>query len=186
MKKILSILILVVFLCGCSNGEENLEGIMNLRKAVISAKSCSFSAIITADYQTESFMFKMDCVSDEQGNVTFTVIEPTSVSGITGKVSNDGGKLTFDDKYLVFAPLADGLITPVSAPWLFMKTLRSGYISGCSVTENGDSILFNDTYQNNSMDMIIQTNENNLPCLAEIYWQGRCAVTIRVENFTFS
>lgn len=184
MKKILTFVISVMFLCGCSSGERNVDRAMALRNSVVSAKSCTFSVEITADYQSEYYNFKMDCNSDDSGNIHFTVSQPETIAGITGEISSDGGKLTFNDKYLVFAPLVDGWITPVSAPWIFMEVLRSGYISGCSNEEGKISVLLNDTYQGETVDVTIGLNENDLPDVIEIFWQGRRVVTMGVENFT--
>jgi len=36
-----------------------------------------------------------------------------TISGITGSLSQNGGKLTFDDKALAFDVMADGLVSPV-------------------------------------------------------------------------
>lgn len=184
MRKRLFVLVFVFILAGCKKTNAEIDRALNLRNRIISADLCTFTAEITADYQTECYVFKMDCTSDGQGDVKFTVKEPTSISGITGEISDESGKLTFDDKYLVFAPLVDGQITPVSSPGLFINALRSGYISGCTETDNGLLIQIDDTYQNENLNYSVYTNSNNLPCGVEIYLQGRRVVTIIVENFT--
>lgn len=184
MKRALSVFLLVFCLSGCSNQDVNLNKAVALRESVISAEKCSFIATVTADYVSESYTFKMKCESDAQGNVNFTVLEPDSIDGITGQISNEGGKLTFDDKYLVFAPLVDGQITPVSAPWLFLKTLKSGYISGCAKEKETSKIYFDDIYQDEKLTLITETDNNNIPYSAEIYFNGRRTVTMLVENFT--
>jgi hypothetical protein len=81
----------------------------------------------------------MDCEADSQGSVSFRVVSPESISGITGSVDRDQGKLTFDDKALAFDLLADGQLSPVSAPWVMIHTLRGGYLSSCA--ESGDGML---------------------------------------------
>ena len=184
MRRFLFLLVLVFILTGCKNTNAEMDRALSLRNRIASADLCSFTAEITADYQAECYVFKMDCIADGQGNVKFTVKEPETISGITGQLSDEGGKLTFDDKYLVFAPLVDGQITPVSAPGLFLKALRSGYITGCSETDRGFLLQIDDTYQNEKINFSVYTDSKDFPCGVEIYWQGRRVVTILVENFT--
>ena len=57
----------------------------------------------------------MDCQCDSQGDLTFAVTAPETITGITGKVSDAGGKLTFDDTALQFDLMAEEQVTP-SAP----------------------------------------------------------------------
>ena len=71
----------------------------------------------------------MDCKADSSGNLTFTVVKPETISGITGTLSGDGGNLTFDDTALHFELMAENQLSPVSAPWILIKTLRNGYIT---------------------------------------------------------
>ena len=182
MKRVISILIFILFLTGCGDNSSDLNQILSLRQDIVSAKGCSFSVEIIADYQTNCYVFRMDCASDDSGNLNFTVTAPDTISGITGSISQEGGKLTFDDRYLVFAPLADGQITPVSAPWLFLKALRTGYISGCT-DEESMTVMFQDTYQNDPLDISVTFTADKHPQNVEIFWQGRRVVTMTVENF---
>ena len=184
MKKIIAILFLSVILCGCNDSDSDINRALELRNNLISAKQCSFTVAITADYPSACYAFKMDCTSDDQGDIQFVVKEPETISGIAGQISGEGGKLTFEDKYLVFATMADGEITPVSSPWLFLSALRSGYISGCAKEEDGMTIVCNDSYHDNQAEVHIKTDSNCIPVAAEIYWQGRRVVTMIVENFT--
>lgn len=183
MNKIVSAFLIVIFLSGCSNGKENVDTAMSLREKILTANSCNFKTKISADYQSEYYEFEMNCICDNQGNVSFSVTYPETIAGITGEISNESGKLTFDDKYLVFAPLVDGQITPIGAPWLFMKALRSGFISGCTKVDNGVKIIIDDCYKDSAIQVQIQTNQDNLPTSAEIFWQNRRVVTMVVENF---
>lgn len=185
MKRLTAIFIALVLFSGCSTDESDIYRILHLRELVLSSDSCSFSLQITVDYPSESYNFAMDCTADSQGETNFIVTEPNSIAGITGQLSKDNGKLTFDDKYLVFSPLADGLITPVCAPWIFINTIRSGYIAGCTSYEDGLTVEFNDCYQQESLDLILMLDKSDMPFAAEIIWQGRRIVTIKVDNFTF-
>lgn len=184
MKRVTVVLIFMILICGCGNNNSNIDKAMSLRDSLLSANKCFFSVQINADYQSECYSFRMDCTADEKGNINFSITAPETIAGITGSISENDGKLTFDDKYLVFAPFIDGLISPVSAPWMFMNTLRSGYISGCLEDENGSTFVFNDSFQDSALELMITMDANSIPTSAEIFWQGRRAVTLVVENFT--
>ena len=184
MKRIAGILVIVFLFTGCSNNDANLDAAMDLRTQLMHAQCCSFDAVITAEYDDLIYTFKLICNADSSGMLTFTVTEPESISGISGSISENGAALTFDDQVLAFPLLADGLVSPVSAPWLFIKTLRSGYLSGCGETEEGLLITMDDSYNENPLHLEIHTDSNMLPICAEIYWQQRRVITLDIQNFS--
>ena len=116
--------------------------------------------------------------------MSFCVIEPAGISGITGKVHAKGGELTFDDSALAFPLLADGYISPVSAPWVFMKALRSGYIDSCGTVEEGFYILLNDSFEENPIQVDVYTNTDFIPIRTEMVWKGKRVLSIDVSNFS--
>ena len=138
--KLTVFLCIVMLLCGCKNSNEPVSKAISIRNKLLEGNGCSFSAKVHADYGEKLYTFKMDCQVDQTGNLTFSVIEPATIHGIAGKVSTVGGAITFDDKILAFPTIADGQVSPVSAPWLLIKTLRSGYIKGCAELDDGFTI----------------------------------------------
>lgn len=183
-RKALAILCVVFLLSGCKKVDNPLGNAIGLRNKVLKSNGCSFSATVTADYGEKVYAFSMDCESDVNGNLNFCVTKPGTIAGITGNISAAGGNLTFDDKVLAFHPLADGEISPVTAPWLFLKTLRSGYIRSC--TDSGDSyqVEIDDSYAEDALRLLILI-ENDLPVKGEIFWKGRRVIAIAVEHFIY-
>ena len=182
--RLAAILCIVILLSGCKGSGDSLDRAVALRNRILRGNGCSFTAAVTADYGEQIYVFKMDCETDREGNLTFTVKEPATIAGITGNVSGTGGAITFDDKVLAFETIADGLVTPVTAPWLVMKTLRSGYLRDASETEQGFLISIDDSYAEEPLQLRIRT-AGDLPASGEIFWQGRRILTIVVENFSF-
>lgn len=184
MKRIWILLCVLLLLTGCSGKNQDIDRAMNLRSKLLS-KAVSFDAEITADYGDKTYTFTMNCKADTQGNLTFTVVEPEVIHGITGTVSATGGKLQFDDVALAFDLMADGQFSPASGPWILMKTLRSGYLTSC--TREGDTyrISIDDSYDDDALHLDIWLSGEDVPIQGEIMWQGRRLLTIGVKNFTF-
>lgn len=181
MKRLFQMILCFVLLSGCSETED-MDDALALRSAVLQAKSCEFSIKITADYGDKTYAFSMDCVADKQGNVTFTVREPQTIAGITGSITSDGGNLTFDDTFLAIPMLTDDQITPVSAPWLLMRTLRGGYITASC----DGRITINDSYADDALTLDIYLNSDHLPKQADVYWKNRRILTIEILSFALS
>ena len=182
--RLAAIMCVLLLLTGCKGSGDSVDRAIALRNRILREDGCSFTATVTADYGEQIYVFVMDCKTDGEGNLTFTVAEPVTIAGITGKISGTGGAITFDDKVLAFQTIADGLVTPVTAPWLFMKTLRSGYLKDAAKTEQGFEMSIDDSYAEESLQLRIRT-AGELPTNAEIFWQGRRILTIVVENFSF-
>ena len=183
VKKLSVLLIVLLFLGGCSGKQEELERAMTLRAKLL-ASECSFDAKITADYGDKLYVFAMTCQGDSRGNLTFTVTEPESIAGITGIISQDGGRLTFDNTALAFPLMADDQLTPVSAPWIFLKTLRGGYLTSANMEEELLHLTIDDSYEEDALQLDIWLDGQNLPVQSDILYDGRRILTVQVSNFT--
>lgn len=183
MKKCSVWVLLLFLLAGCSGPPNEMELGMELRSKLLQASACAFETVITADYGDEIHTFKMDCKTDAAGNMTFSILEPDSISGITGELSGDGGKLTFDDTALHFELMADGQLSPISAPWIMMRTLRSGYMASACLEDGCVRLSIDDSYEENRLSLDIWLNPSNLPEQADILYDGRRILSVHVANF---
>lgn len=175
----------VLLLSGCSGGKSRLDRAMKLRADLLGSGGCAFTADITADYGDKSYSFTLDCQSDSEGNVTFSVVRPETIAGISGTVSERGGKLTFDDAALDFGLLADGQVSPVSAPWILVHTLRSGYLTSCGEEDGFLRISIDDSYEEDALHLDVWLNESELPSRTEIVWQDRMILSMEVRSFGY-
>ena len=182
MKRI-ALLLVAVLLSGCGVHHDELDQAMELRAQMLAAQGCSFEAVITADYSDKTYTFSVDYISDSKGNVTFEVREPETITGITGSIAAEGGKLTFDDKALAFELLADGQVTPVSAGYLLVKTLRSGYVRSCGTDGDQIELMIDDSYQADALHLDIRLTRENVPVSAEILYKDRRFLSLEVKNF---
>jgi hypothetical protein len=184
LKRIIPILLILVLLAGCAGARDTMDRAMALRSALL-AKGAEFDAAVTADYGDKTYSFGMHCRMEAQGKVTFSVTAPQTIAGITGTVSASGGKLTFDGNALAFTLLADGQVSPVSGPWLLMKTLRSGYLTSCGVEDGCLRIAIDDSYEDDALHLDVWLDESDCPKRGEILWKGRRILTVEIENFVF-
>lgn len=182
MKRLALALVCVALLTGCSGQTADLDRAMALRAKLMASQGCAFDAVITADYGNQTQSFTVACQSDSQGNLTFTVREPQTIAGISGKVSAEGGALTFDEQVLAFELLAQGQVSPVSAPWLLVRTLLGGNVKSCTQEDGLLRLSVEDGYQEDALRMEIWLEEDS-PKFAEVVWQNRRIVTLEIENF---
>lgn len=183
MKKAISLLLCLMLLTGCSAVPGEIKTGMELRSRLLQATACTFTADITADYGDSLHAFAMDCTCDSQGSITFTVTEPETISGISGRISGEGGSLTFDEAALHFDLLAEEQLSPISAPWILMKTLRSGYITSACTENNKILLSIDDSYEDNALRLDIWLNREGTPENADILYDGRRILSFSVENF---
>lgn len=185
MKRALALLlVLMMLLTGCG-GSDDVDRAMELRQKLLTGNGCSFDVTVTADYEDNLFVFAMQCSADKDGTVSFTVTGPETIAGVRGQISGENGQLHFDEQVLLFDLLTDGLVTPVSAPWLLIRTLRGGYIGAGG--KDGDLLRFeiDDSYEENPLRLDVWLDQNNVPVAADILWDGRRVVSLTVENFRF-
>ena len=157
---------------------------MELRKSMNESSECTFQAMITADYGDVLYEFHMDCAVDSSGNVKFSVVSPESIAGITGIITAEEAAITFDDKVLAFPMLADAQITPVTAPWIFIRTLRGGFLTGCSKDNDYICLYLDDSYEEQALHLEIYADLSMVPQYVEVIWKDRHILTMRIKDFT--
>lgn len=184
MRRVIVVIVLILFFGGCSSTSSELDHAIALRQQLLNSRGAVFDAVITADYSEGVYVFSVCCETDASGNLSFTVTDPQSISGICGTVSAAGGNLTYEDMLLGFPMLADNLIAPACAPWLMLNILRTGYIQGCGRDGEGVRISFDDSFQNEPIQMELWTDQNNIPLRAEFIWSGRRILSVDIRSYS--
>ena len=175
-------MVCIILLSGCASTQSTDRAVL-LRQSLLSAESCSFHARITADYGSVVYQFALACAVDKNGDIKFSVVEPDSIAGITGSIHGDSGQLHFDDQVLGFSLLVDEQFSPVSAPWILMKTLRGGFIHTVKQTERGTYVCIDDSFDDDALQLDIWLDEKNNPIEAEILWKSRRILSIQITDF---
>jgi len=184
MKRFLVLIVAFFLFAGCSKNED-IDSALKFRNQLINSDGCTFDAVIYADYGDQIHTFSMRCEADASGMIKFEVTDPQTIAGITGEYSSQGGKITFDDTALAFKSLTDNQLSPVSAPWILIHTLRGGYLT--SAGEDGDytRIAIDDSYEENALHLDVWLDEKDLPSHSDILWKGRRILSLDVRNFCF-
>lgn len=156
---------------------------MALRSKLLQASKVKFEAEVTADYGDKTYTFTLDCQTDPQGNVTFAVTSPETISGITGTIADGSGKLTFDETALHFELLADDQLSPVSAPWILMKTLRGGYLTSAGMEGEQLRLTIDDSYEEDALQLDIWLDQQDIPERAEVLYDRKNILSLTVKKF---
>lgn len=183
MKKVIAMLLASVLLCGCC-AESDLSSALNLRSK-LQEHRVSFDVDISADYGEEIYTFSLSCQTEEGGDLRFCVKQPESIVGIEGVVREKTGELIFDDQVLAFPTLADGYITPVGAPWVLLRGLRSGYLKSASKEQGNLRCAIDDTYAEDAVHIDVWLSAEDVPVRADLLYKGRRYITLNVTNFRF-
>ena len=183
MKRIVLYFIVLALLSGCKSNNNDLDRAMELRTKMNQGQGCVFEADITADYGDKIYQFTLSCIADQKGNVTFKVLMPKTIEGITGRIDHEGGKLIFDDATLAFELQADGMLSPVSAPWIMVRALTGGYVRSCCKEESMLRLTVDDSYQEDALMLDIWLNEDNIPIRADLYEVNRRILVLEIKNF---
>lgn len=183
MKRSFVAACILLMLIGCGKKDAELKETLRFRDKLLNGTGCTFNAEITANYGDEIHRFSMEATSQANGDLSFTVTQPEVISGISGSVTQSEAVLTFDDTILAFPMLAEGQIAPAAAPWILVKSLRSGYIS--SVGEDGDYVRVTllDSFEDNALTLDVWFDKEWTPFHGEILYKGEKILTLRLENF---
>lgn len=183
MKKIVLILLITLLLGGCYGGNDGFGRAMALRTSLVNGEGCAFDATITADFGDKTYTFCLSCESDAQGNIDFTVRSPQSIEGICGTIRADGGALQFDGNALSFPLQSEELLSPVSAPWVLVRALRSGYVRSCAQEDGLFRMRVDDSFRSDALTLDIWVDSESGPVRSDIYEENRRIVSMSVENF---
>lgn len=183
MKKGCVLLLLMILLSGCADASTELQRGMTLRSKLLQAREVLFTADISADYGDTLQLFSMECSGDPQGNITFTVTAPETIAGITGSISEGEGRLTFEDTALHFTLLTDEQLNPASAPWVLLKTLRSGYITAAGMEAEQLRLTIDDSFEEDALQLDIWLDDKDLPKYSEICYDGKRILTLLLRDF---
>lgn len=189
MKKglFLPFLLVLFTLFGCkAGGTDAMDQALSFRTKLQGASGCSFRSQISADYGDEVYTFTLSCTADGEGNLSFQVVTPETLSGISGSIHKDTGKVTFDGTQLAFGPLADGQLGPVSAPYVLLRSWRTGYITACGPDGTDLRMTVEASFEENPITADTWLDgEKGVPIFGEICYNGQRILTVTITDFEY-
>ena len=183
MKQLISMALCVLLMAGCSGSHKDLDRAAKLRSDLLNAEECAFHGEITADDGSDVFSFEVDCTADREGTVRFLINAPQTIAGIGGSLSHHGGELSFQDTVLQIGMLADDRVTPVAAPWIFIKTLRSGSVT--AACREGDllRLTIRDGYEEGALQGDLWIDSADRPVMGEFLYEGKRILSLKITDF---
>ena len=184
MRRILLLILILALLTGCKSEESILSRGIQFRSELLSAGGCSFRGEITADYGEEVSSFTLDCVADHEGNVTFCVVSPETISGITGVIDGNEGKVTYDGLQLAFPLLVYDRISPVAAPGIIVECWLKEFILSAGISQ----YIYRATYEKkiHGNALLIDTYfEKDIPISVELCYNGNRIIEMKITDFSY-
>ena len=182
MKKLIALCACVCFLAGCSASEEpSTQHAIDFRTALMEAEGCRFTADVTADYGDKVYVFSLQSETVD-GETTLQVLSPESIAGIRATISADGAELEFDSVALEFGKLANGYVSPVSAPWLLEQCWQGAYIAYAGADEEHERVTYLQGYQEEELSVDTWFLDQT-PVYAEVVWNDVRCLQIEIKDF---
>ena len=129
---------MTLLLAGCGRLEvsEAEQLALEIRGEYLELERCSASLEITADYGQRVYQFGMEAqVQGEDAALTLTA--PETVAGLTARWAGEAGTLEYDGVAVETGALDPAGQDPVSAFPVLLEAARSGYLTACSLEEDG-------------------------------------------------
>ena len=183
MKRCIVLFLSVLILVGCAGSVRPMDDVLLFRQQLSDGQGCRFRAEITADYGDRIYCFTLDCQTNVNGDMDFAVVLPDTIAGICGEINQTGGKITFNDKVLLFDPLSQGQMTPIIAPWLMLRAIYGGYIRSVADSEQWIEATIDDSLGTEDFQAVIAFGKDMQPVCCEIFSNHRRILTVRVTNF---
>ena len=84
---------------------------------------------------------------------------------------------------LFFPLLADDQLSPVCAPWIFLKALRTGYICHVGLEDGFLRLTLDDTYDDDALQMDVWVTGERSPARADILYDGKRILSLEIEKY---
>lgn len=173
---------LLLLLCGCAGVKPKLDEAMEFRSALLLAETCSFTAEVTADFGQSVEEFTLACQADDAGDLDLCVLAPESIAEISARVTQEGGKVTYEGMQLEFGLMANDNVAPIAAPALAFAAWRGAYIVSAGTDEDGYRVTYQKDYDNKAL--IVDTwYKNKVPICAEVCYNNRRILKLTISDF---
>ena len=127
---------LLLAACGGTGMSEAEELALTIRGEYLETTRWTGRAAVTADYGQRVYQYEMTVTASQEETV-LTLTMPENISGITARIVGKEGLLEYDGLSVETGPLDGEGLTPVSAIPVQLEAARSGYMTTCTLEEEG-------------------------------------------------
>lgn len=180
-------LLLLLLLCSCGSRERN-DAAGQLQEVYQSLSSCSFSAKLCWEGESEREEYVLRCTWDEDGTASVEVVEPEVLKGIRAEFDQEKQTLVYEDLSLAAGESAEEL-SAVNVLPLLVDAVRNGYILEQGTEEMDGArcarILFERTDgQGNKVSYAVWFQSGYAPVYAEVSAQERVLCSVEFSDFS--
>lgn len=186
-RRLIAILVLILLMfssCTKEGQHSELQPAMDFRAGLLNSGGAQFTAEVTADYGEEVYTFTLDCKYVTDGTTEIDVAAPDTLCGIKAQIENDTGRLTFFDTELTFGTLADGTVTPLSAPAVLGRCWQSAYIASSGKEEKTLRVSYEDGFDADQLLVDTWFSQKGIPIYAEICYNESCVLKLTISDFS--
>ena len=183
-KSLVVLLLLPLLLCGCEKRRGVTQEALTFRTQLMQAGKCSFTADMKVDYGSRIYEFSV-ITSYTPDETKLTIQSPEEISGICATVTKNGTKLQFQETELEFGKLANGNISPVSAPWLLVQCWIGEYIASSGADADMERVTYLRGYAENEVTVDTWFSEKSVPVYAEFIYDGFRCLCVDIRDFSF-
>ena len=185
MRRLTLLLLCLSLLTACKGEESALSQANVFRGQLLSQGGCSFTARIQADYEQEIHDFTLACHGSAQGDMTLEVLAPESISGITATVGSGSGKLSYEGLSLGFPLMAQGQISPVSAPAEVLSCWLEAFILSAGDQGGFYRASYEKKLCNNAL-LVDTYFENGIPISADLWYNSTKILHMDILEFSYT
>jgi len=183
-RKSTVIFLLMSLLSGCGKQERATEKALAFRTNLMQSQGCSYIADIMADYGERVYEFTVQ-VESTLDETKILVLSPDEISDISATITEHETCIEFDDAELDFGKMANGYISPVSAPWLLARCWIGEYISSSGADGEMEKVTYLKGYDEEELTVNTWLNAEGIPIQAEILFENRRCLAIAIRDFQF-
>lgn len=147
--------------------------------------STALTCDLTADYGDRVYPFTLTCTETPTA-AEVTITEPSSVAGVTARVTDDGATLTYDGAEVFTGALTPEGLSPMEAVPLMFRLWREGLILEAAFEPVKDTPCLTVLYRVTD-EVSLRTwfsLETSLPLMAELISGGYAVITASFTNVT--
>ena len=125
-----------LLLSGCGGGNEVEDLALAIRDELTAAQVLTAQASVTADYGQRVYGFELTMEAGPEETI-LTLTAPETVAGITARLRGEENTLEYDGLSVETGPLDEDGLTPVSALPALLEAAEGGYLTACTLEEDG-------------------------------------------------